>query len=618
MSIPLPTLAVSSALLLGACSPNPYVIGAACPGADGPGPNAKPCGTAGAAGAGDSGQTFAIDLDQSGTSFLADSLDLPGGTLQAALRLRGENATASAWPADSGSFRLETAATPGLALPAPFTDGTQAVSLASDSPSYVAENAAAGSLNSDDFAIELVLRAATGITIADRRSGGVGWAVKSTPTGALVLELQDAERLLQIASEPLIAGAWYHCLFWVSRSAGGRADCNGRAGALVDASALGSLDPATTALAVGGGGASSSDRVELALLTIFDAKKSDLGDPASWDAVSRKRFAALTGVSPRVALGSSLPEPGLRDSAAYLDLQRGSVRSLFLVGPDWPRVACRSDAAGVRDCGYLSEPKRTRWVPPEAATWTPNELTLTANQAAFVDGERRMTALIPSAQSAPHTLSWTGTYGGARQALSFFVRAESGQFVAVSASNGGEVIFDLHAGTVVSSPPTARGAIEEWDRNVFRCAVIFAPDPGALTYQIELLSDASRTPFGGDGSRVWVDVAGLQLDVGAANPGSLLSSDVQLADTLSFVANDGNLPSSTAVAQSLRLLLPAGPRLTDEAVLSLNLGGDFANQVQLYVTGDTGELKFWGLRGGDTHWAFNHPASFVDGLRHAV
>ena len=272
----------------------------------------------------------------------------------------------------------------------------------------------------------------------------------------------------------------------------------------------------------------------------------------------------------------------------------------------------------MRDCGYLSEPKRTRWVPPEAASWTATELTVAPNQAVFADGERRMAALIPSAESAPHALTWTGTYGGARQALSFFVRTEGGQFVAVSASNGGAVIFDLHAGAVVSSPPAMRGVIEPWDKNLFRCAVVFAPDPGASTYRIELLSDASRTPFAGDGTSAWVDIAGLQLDVGAANPGSLLSADVQLADTLSFIANDGNLPASSAVTQSLRLLLPAGPRLTDEAVLSLNLGGDFANEVQLYVTGDTGELKFWGLIGGDTHWAFNHPASFMDGLRHAV
>ncbi len=73
----------------------------------------------------------------------------------------------------------------------------------------------------------------------------------------------------------------------------------------------------------------------------------------------------------------------------------------------------------------------------------------------------------------------------------------------------------------------------------------------------------------------------------------------------------------------LRLLLPPGPRLTDQAVINLNRGGTFDNQIQLFVRGnegssDTGKLQFWGLRDGQTHWTFFHPTSAVDGVRHAV
>ncbi len=66
------------------------------------------------------------------------------------------------------------------------------------------------------------------------------------------------------------------------------------------------------------------------------------------------------------------------------------------------------------------------------------------------------------------------------------------------------------------------------------------------------------------------------------------------------------------------MLLPEGPRLTAQAVLNLNRGGTFENQVELYITGDTGLLKFWGLSDGAAHWAFSHPSSPLDGLRHAV
>ncbi len=614
-------LALISAWLLGGCTSNPYFIGSACPGANGPGRDATLCrasATSAAGGAGttgDSGLSFAVDLDQSGVSQLPAELELATGMLGASLRLRGENASASSWPSDEGSFALEMSGNAGLALAAPFTDETRAVGLTAGS-SYVAQSADAGALGSDDFALEVVLRVAPGASIASKRDASAGWALTITAEGVLTLQLQDAQRSLLIASETLVSGAWYDCLFWVSRGAGARVDCDGREGVDTDVSALGDLDSEATLTM--GGGTVTGDAAELVLFELFDAGNSGLGDVANWPEISRKRFAALTGVAPRIALGSALPELGLRDSAAYLDLEQAATTRLFLVGPDWPRITCRSDTAGVRDCGYLSEPERTRWLEPEAAAWTPSELVVSPNQADFADGAHSMSALVPSTALAPHTLTWTGTYGGARQALSFFVRAESGRFIGLSVANGAAAIFDLSAGTVVSAPSTARVTIEDWGNGLFRCAYVFEPDPGALTYQIEALADASGAVFAGDGASAWLAVAGLQLDVGEANAGSLLAAATQAADQLTFVADDGNFPTSTAVNVGLRVLLPAGARLTDQAALSLNLGGEFENQVQLYVTGDTGQLKFWGLRDGVTHWAFTHPASFTDGLRHGI
>jgi hypothetical protein len=40
--------------------------------------------------------------------------------------------------------------------------------------------------------------------------------------------------------------------------------------------------------------------------------------------------------------------------------------------------------------------------------------------------------------------------------------------------------------------------------------------------------------------------------------------------------------------------------------------------VQLFVRGDMGLTKFWGLRGGETYWTFDHPTSVVDGAVHAL
>jgi hypothetical protein len=170
----------------------------------------------------------------------------------------------------------------------------------------------------------------------------------------------------------------------------------------------------------------------------------------------------------------------------------------------------------------------------------------------------------------------------------------------------------------VSAPTNGRATIEPWGDGLFRCAYVFDPDAGTVTYGVHLLDDAGSDSFPGDGTTAWVKVAGLQLDVGQAYPGSLMGSDSQAADQLTFVADDGNLPAVSAVSQRFRVLLPAGPRLTDQAVININRGGTFDNQVQTYITGDTGKLTFWGRRDGAQHWTVDSPMSIVDGLRHTI
>ncbi len=626
------TALLCSSLLLEACTSNPYFIGASCPGAKSASADA-PCGAAGAAGsagsvgmAGSAGSAgvssnlnFAVDLDQSGASHLASKLGLAAGSIDATLRFRGETATANDWPSDQGALLVKGTAPLVVQVEAPFTDGTRAVGFASDASAYVAQSAEPGDVDTDDFALEVVLQAAAGAQVIATRGTTRGWSVQLTPQAALTLELTDDQGTLEVSSGPLAADTWYHCLFWVSRSVGGQAYCNGRAGAVTDTSQLGSLK-STTSLVVGGGSPTSDRASNLAHFSLFRVSTGALGPAEDWAAISRLRFAELTGVSPRVARGRLLPRAGQRETPAYLDLQRGidGARHLFLVGPDWPRVTCRADAAGVRDCGYLGEPERSRSIKARADAWTASELDTLPDNADFADGERRMEGLVPSSTTLRHALSVTGKFGGAQQALSFFARAELGQNIAVSVTGRDRAIFDVAAGSVTTAPANASASIEAWGDGLFRCSLVFTPAAGALTYELQLLGPDGAEAFAGDGKTAWLDVAGLQLDSGLAYAGSLLAVDIQAADQLSFSGTDGNLPALGALTERLRVLLPAGPRLTDQSVLNLNRAGEFANQAELYVIGDTSELKFWGLNAGATHWAFVHPASLVDGQRHQL
>jgi len=600
------------------CSPRAHFIAEACPGAGVPGPVAS-CGsagtitgTAGTSGAEDSNVSFALDATASGASRLEHALRVGSATLPALFELHGEDATQSAWPARNAAEILKSgtsAAAPGK--PAPFTDATRAVALSAGSPSYIAADAAFADLASDDFALEVILRTPSDGAIAQKGDAAHGWQLRSAKN-SLELTLSSGATSVTIASESLVPSAWYHCLAWVSRAAGGRIDCDGRSGSSADLSSLGSL-ASSAPLSLGGGAGS----FEIALFSIFSGKDAPSFNAEDLTMASRTRFAELTGSLPRIARGSVLPASGLRNSPAYLDLESGGVRNLFLVGPDWPRIACRVDLAGRRECGYLSEPERARWLPASPSAWTAHEVTVSPSAIPFTDVDA-MTGLSATAQNAAHGLAFSGTFGGARQVLSFFARSDSLHLIAVSAGSVAPAIFDLGAGVVVSAPPAARATIEPFGNGLFRCSYAFSPEPGVIEYQLSLRTAELLPTFAGDPGSYALEIAGIQLDVGQADAGALLAVDREPADALTFVADDGNLPADTAVSAALSLLLPPGPRLNDEAALSFNSDGDFENQVEVYVTGDAGELKFWALQGGATHWAFNHPASFVDGQWHAA
>jgi hypothetical protein len=593
------------------CTKSAYVIGALCPAGDAGGSVDPRCATPGPV-------TFSVALDRSGASLLDDPLTLPSGPVAATFRLRGEHATATAWPVEPAGALARGAGVPGIGVAAPFTDGTLAVGLAAAAPTFVAADATVGAVGADDFALEIVLRAAAGTTLLDKRAGATGWSLATDAAGHVVLTLDDADptHLVQVASEPLTAGAWYDCMAWVSHAGFARVDCDGRdRGALVTLPALGTLD-SSAILAVGGGAAAS-----VAYVAIYRLPSTALGSGADWLAADVRRFAELTGAWPSVAGGNAAPVPGLRDSAAYLDLQAqaGAPRHLFLVGPDWPRVACRTDAAGTYDCGFLSEPQRMRGLPADPLAWQATALTLGAGAVPFLDGEPRFAALVPSTAAAGHGLSLTGAFGAARQILSVFAHADGGASrLGLSAGNAGTATFDVVAGTVVSAPAAVAATIEPWGNGVFRCAYAFDALDGPTPYAVDVLDATGAATFAGDGATPAFDVAGLQLDIGLAHTSSLLGADPEPADHLTFAADHGNLPATAAVSVELRVLLPPGPRLTDQAVLNINRDGSFDDQVQLFVRGDLGRLTFWGLSGGATHWTFDHPASLLDGLRHAV
>ena len=604
---------VLAALAAAACTRNPYVIGTICPaiGADAGGADPR-CGAT-------ANGTLVVGLGSSGTSAPAFStLPLASGALAPALRLRGERATASAWPTDGAETLAKGPGTPTPGLGAPFTDATRAVALPAAAPAYIAGDPAIGAVGADDFALEVVFRALPGATLLAKQAGASGWTLSTTATRALELDLGDGTQAAAIASAPLTSGAWYHCLVWVSRAAGGRADCDGSAGTLTTLPPLGMLDPPGAVLAAGGGAP-----IHVAHVALFRVKAGGLGDPTTWLGVSARRFATLAGVYPTVALGTALPAAGLRASAAYLDLWDATtgVRSLYLVGPDWPRVARRLDANAKVGSGYLSEPRRARGVPADATAWQPMEVAVAASATPFPDGEPRFVTLAPSTASSTHAVSITGTAGSMNQVFSFFARsAGTATFVGASSGAAGAVLFDLQAGRAVATPAGVTATIEPWGNGIFRCTYALRGLNGPQTWSVQLFDNAGTDTFAGDGAPA-VEVGGLQVDDNLALAGLLLAADPQPADHLTFVADDGNLPTGASGLVKLSVLVPGGARVSDQAILNINRDGTFADQVQLFLVGgppDAGFVKFWRLENDDQHWAFDSGKRIDDGAAHLM
>ncbi len=564
---------------------------------------------------------FAAGLDSSGVGQLPETLPLASGAVTASLRYRGERADTDGWHADRGELLPPATGSARRGLNTPFTDATLAVGLATDAASFQAATAGPGAVAASDFVVELVFRAAPNAPVVGKGTAAAGWTLAVNAAGALVLTLGDGTNAVPVPSEVLTPRAWYHCLAWVSHAAGARIDCDGRAGTARDLTGLGNVDGGAP-LVIGGAaaGGAGAAAIQVALFQQFIVGPGALGDPATWQALARRRFAALTGIYPRFAAGSPLPRDGLRATVAYVDIQlvqRGQ-RLLFLVGADWPRIACRPDIAGTRGCGYLAEPARGQLVDPDPGMWTAGELSVVPSDRVFVDGDQRMSGLLASTATAAHALSRQATFSGPRQSLSFFAKAGAGRMVGVSVASHGRAVFDLESGTLVTAPAGAAASIEDWGNGTHRCLYTFQVEGGALDYRLSLLDGNFSDTFAGTGATPWIYVSGLQLEANQAYTGTLLALPHQAADQLTYEAGDGNVPAGV-VAMDLGVLLPSDNRLVDQSIININRdAAPGENQIDLFVAGNLNNFEFRGLAGGKTSWGFMHPSTVLDGVQHAL
>lgn len=550
---------VATLVLMLACDEGPYVIG------EQGAPRSSFC----PEGVSCEGR-FELPLDRAGTSAFGDRFVAEGIDRAAALLLRGEDATETRWPSRTGGA-LDAVGPNVVALEGPFTDATRgaigAYTSASVRPRFGGR-----------LAIELVLRATPSTEVF--ATDDLRLALDAE--GALVLERGGEAR----ATEALAPLAWHHVLFVLD----GEHTRVFVDGAPTELDALTLPEERERAVSVGGDAA-------IAWLAVVP-----LGSAALSDDAARERFVRLVGVAPTIAGGAPLPIALERESVAFTDLvDAAGRRRLHLVGPRWPRIACRLDVDGARFCGYLAERGRTRAVPLSLDAWSPEAVT---REAPTEPRERTLAPALPITlvrATAANARLVTTVSGTEHRVASVFARGEGLELSLRVAERTARFALD---GRVVSADPEVEAHAEDFGDGWWRVWLLVR-DVGAGTHEVAIELHAT-----GALEAARVELAGPEVESNRFDPTSVVL-DTRAEDRLVFAAA-GNVPAGTEGALHARALVPGVARLHDQALLNLNVGESSEDQINLYLDVG-GTVSFSAHEAAESRWNLASPSPVRDG-----
>lgn len=624
--------AVVLALLATACTKDFYVIGALCSavqgceataGASGGGGNAGASGASSVGGSGGSGGLGEAGATEPGSL----SVDLTGsGVERLPLELLGaapthfliaDDATPTSWNARVGTgFEVLSGAALELQQPAPFADPGRVLSHAS-AATFTTDSQWASS-GDGALALEAVFRGEAGAVLLSQRDAEAGLELFLDSNGRLNLLLDAGAQVLGVASPPLVADAWHHCLALLDAGQGSaQLFCNGQAGATASVASGFAVPPVTAPATLGSAGPARLYWAELARW-----ESPSFGPRGAWTDLARERFARLVGT---YADGSREPLPfaEVRASGAYIDMTPSDApdqRRLHPVGEHWPRIVCRPTSDEPRTCGLLVEASSSRTVAPEDFTldqWDATEVTLLAGSAAGPTGAPSLFAATPSLASAAHTLEFSAPFGDGPAVMSFFARAGSSRFVSAEVEGAASATFDLVGLSVTANTDAHVASVEPWGDGLVRASFSFDVEPGIQRMRLSLLADDGEPVFAGDGS-AFAELGDVELRFRSFSAPLPTFGTIQQADQLVYPTGNGNLPAGPWFSFSAELWLPEAPLVADAAVFNANFATGYDQQINLFVRPADGTLQFWGLGGDSNDWVLGDPRSLTDGKLHSI
>jgi hypothetical protein len=531
--------------------------------------------------------------------------------------LIADDATTVTWDARVGTgFDVAAPASLTLAEPGPFADPGDVLSHSGASAFTANSNWAETSAGA--LALEVVFRAEPGATLLSQRGANGGLLLSVDAQGGLDLNLDSGAQQITIASQPLVADAWHHCLmlFDLTQTAA-QMICNGQAGTVVNVPAGFAVAANPTAATLGD---TAAARVHWAQLARWQA--TSWTPRGAWTDLARERFARLVGT---YAAGSFEPLPfaEVRASGAYIDMTPSDapeLRRLHPVGEHWPRVVCRPTNDTARSCGLLIEASSSRLVPEQDFTldnWNPSELTLTAASAEGPTGADTLLALTPSTANAEHSLELNTPVGEGPAVLSFFARAGSAHLIRAEAGAAAGATFDLATLTVSDDQGTLVSSAESWGNGLVRASFSFDVNPGQEVLRLAVLADDGSAAFAGDGS-IAAHLGNVELRFRSYSTPLPTFGTIQQADHLVYPAGNGNLPPGSAFEVSAQIWLPDTPLVADVAIFNANFAAQYDQQINLFVRPADAAPQFWGLQGTTSLWNLASSVAVNDGTLHQV
>jgi hypothetical protein len=355
----------------------------------------------------------ALDFNRKPPSIanLDPALTINGQTVYPTLRYKGQDATATTWPAWGYGETLSIA---GAGASPTLNAGSPLMGSVDDSVKFNMSKYYSGGLmgiSTEDFVIEILVL--QGSSFSSQRvfgslislGGGKYRGIELYQSGSwLIFQVADGLSLGSVATAATLNGM-YHLLLFVDVSSGAGCAYSNGVSATGTIPNSGSFESGSNFLMGCGpiGGFVFTGHI----FYYSQWKANNWLNTHLQPEIAKDRFNRLTGIYPNQNRGATPTITYSRASSAFLEKNTTTTPTLYQVGSGWPRVNQQLDASGKTVVGYLAEPASTNLCLRSeeffnSAAWAEAELTdtwsATASPVVTSSGTCRQLAMLTNAQ----------------------------------------------------------------------------------------------------------------------------------------------------------------------------------------------------------------------------